>query len=64
VAWEYKNEEVAALKTTIEKTEEQSYLDYYKPLIEQWINENGKELTRSERDACISRILKDFESRT
>ena len=61
VSWEYKNEEVVAVKAAI--SEEQSHIDYYKPLIEQWITENGKELTKQEREESIVRILKDFESR-
>lgn len=63
IAWEYKNEEVAALKVTTAKSEDQTYLEYYQPLIEQWVLENGKELTQKEKDLCISRLLKDFEAR-
>jgi hypothetical protein len=62
VSWEYKNEEVTAIASTV-KGEEQSQIDYYRPLIEQWVRENGKELTKNEKDESIARILKDFENR-
>jgi DNA repair exonuclease SbcCD nuclease subunit len=63
VSWEYKNEDVIATPNKEEWSEEQSQIDYYRPLLEQWILENGKELTKQEQQTAISRILKDFESR-
>jgi len=61
VSWEYKNEDVVAIKSDV--TDEQSQIDYYRPLIEQWIKENGKELTKKEREDTTERILHDFENR-
>ena len=43
---------------------EQSQVGYYRPLIKQWINDHGKELTKQERDESLNRILKDFEQRS
>jgi hypothetical protein len=44
-------------------SDDQTQLSYYQPLIEQWILENGKELTKAEREEGLARILKDFEKR-
>lgn len=63
VSWEHVLDVEEKVEAQAEHTEEQSQLAYYRPLIEQWINENGKELTRQEREESITRILKDFENR-
>ena len=63
VAWDHTIDigEKQVAKTT--HTGEESLLSYYTPLINQWILENGKELTKSERDEALCRIISDFESR-
>jgi hypothetical protein len=43
--------------------DDQDQISYYQPLIEQWIAENAKELTKAEREDGLARIIKDFETR-
>ena len=63
VSWDHTLE---TEKTPIEKptSDETDQISYYRPLIEQWLTDYGKELTKLEREDAFSRILKDFESRS
>jgi len=63
VAWDHMliDEKIVTSKISSDETD---HLTYYQPLIQQWLVENGKELTKNERDVVLSRILKDFESRS
>ena len=64
VAWDHVVERVEAQKPKdLDETDDQTQISYYQPLIEQWILENGKELTKVEREEGLARILKDFEKR-
>lgn len=66
VAWDHVVERAVTDKPKTVETEEsddQSQIAYYQPLIEQWITENGKELTKAEREEGLARIIKDFETR-
>jgi len=62
-SWDHIVDEETTKVVKVEEIDDQSQIAYYQPLIEQWILDNGKELTKAERDECVVRILKDFESR-
>ncbi len=62
VSWEHTAEDVPE-NVTLSADSNIPLVDYYKPLIEQWLIENGKELTKEEKLVCLARLLKDFESR-
>jgi len=65
VAWDHvvekekRNEDAVV----VEGEDDQSQISYYQPLIEQWISEHAKDLTKAEREDALLRILKDFETR-
>jgi hypothetical protein len=68
ISWDHTLEEISREAETTSSDEQLQVTDidqvaYYKPLIEQWIRENGKELTKIERDEALARIIKDFEKR-
>jgi len=64
VVWDSIVERATTETTSLEvESDDQSQISYYQPLIKQWIIENGKELTKAEREEGLARIIKDFETR-
>jgi len=63
IAWDHTVTTTEEESIKGEVTEEESQVDYYRPLIKQWLNDHGKELTKHEREESLSRILTDFEKR-
>lgn len=65
VSWDHivAKDKVEAKVETDSDTQIDSDISYYQPLIEQWLLENGKELTKEEKDEALKRLLKDFEKR-
>lgn len=65
VSWDHlvEKEKTETLVTQGDDEVEDSGLSYYQPLIEQWLIENGKGLTKEEKLEVMKRLLKDFEKR-
>ena len=64
VVWDSIVERATTETTSLEvESDDQSQISYYQPLIKQWTIENGKELTKAEREEGLARIIKDFETR-
>jgi DNA repair exonuclease SbcCD nuclease subunit len=63
VSWDHTIEVEKESVIPTSSTEETDQVSYYKPLIEQWLKDNGKELTKKERDEALIRIIADFETR-
>ena len=61
VTWDYRKEEITTKAEPDSSAED--HIDYYRSLIEQWLKENGSELTREEAVDVMERILKDFSER-
>lgn len=62
VSWEYKSEDIVR-EMPEEKTSGESQTEYYKPLIDQWVLDNGKELSKKEKRTVVDLLMKDFEER-
>jgi DNA repair exonuclease SbcCD nuclease subunit len=62
VTWDYKSENIIR-ELPEEKKAEDDQTEYYKPLITQWVVDNGKELTTEEKKQVIELLVKDFETR-
>jgi len=63
VSWEYKSEDIARAIPG-DKSAEESQSDYYKPLIHQWVEDNGKELTTEDKAEAAALLMKDFAERS
>ena len=62
IAWEYPKTLLKGVSSAaIVETESANNDDYYKPLICEWIKDNGEKLTQEERDECFTTIMEDFK---
>jgi DNA repair exonuclease SbcCD nuclease subunit len=63
VSWEFKHEEVVAKPDDTEATVSDDIKAYYRPLIDQWVQESLINLVADERDECLSRLYEIFDKR-
>lgn len=66
VAWEHDRGEVGTvnLNTAPEEIKVDTLVDYYRPLIEQWVQENGEHLAADEKEESLKLIMADFAGRS
>lgn len=67
VSWEHDRGETTGT-VTLDNTETAEpdvdmMVDYYRPLIEQWVRENGETLTEDEKEESLDILMEDFRGR-